>query len=241
MNNNSEGHTVKQYDAELAHLHERVQTMGRQVLALVNDAVLAFNTLDLQLAQSVIGRDHAIDELERYIDAEVIRLLARRAPLGGDLRRIMTVSKSASDLERIADEAVRIGSTVIQHFGSEGLELSRQLRRNVNTMMKRATACLQGALHLFDDDGESPAETLAGRQRAAGDEFESELRRLMTYAMEDPRTIGPVMNIVLVFKSLERIAHYAENLIEYVLLESNAEGATLPPPQRGRGQDDEPS
>jgi len=241
MNNNSEGHTVKQYDAELAHLHDRLQTMGRQVLDLVNDAVLAFTTLDLPLAQSVIGRDHAIDELERYIDAEVIRLLARRAPLGGDLRRIMTVSKSASDLERIADEAVRIGSTVLQHFASEGLDLSRQLRRNVNAMMKSATACLEGALGLFDGDGENPAETLASLPRKASDEFESELRRLMTYAMEDPRTLGPVLNIVLVFKSLERIAHYAENLVEYVLLEIHPEGTTLPQPQWGRGQDDEPS
>jgi phosphate transport system protein len=240
MNKPTEGHTVKEYDNELAHLQDRVQAMGRQVLELVDDAVLAFNTLDLSLAQSVIGRDHAIDELERYIDAEVIRLLARRAPLGGDLRRIMTVSKSASDLERIADEAVRIGSTVLQHFGSEGLELSRQLRRNVNTMMKRAKACLEGALDLFDGEGESPAEALAGLQRAAGDEFESELRRLMTYAMEDPRTIGPVMNIVLVFKSLERIADYAENLIEYVLLEGDTERSTVAQPHVEPGRQNEP-
>jgi phosphate transport system protein len=240
MTSQADGHTIKQYDAELAHLHDRLQTMGRQVLDLVDDAVLAFNTLDLGLAQSVMGRDHAIDELERYIDGEVIRLLARRAPLGGDLRRIMTVSKSASDLERIADEAVRISSTVLQHFGSEGLELSRQLRRNVNSMMKSATACLKGALDLLDGHGESPADTLAGRQRTAGDDFESELRRLMTYAMEDPRTIGPVMNIVLVFKSLERIAHYAENLIEYVLLEDDAERYFVPPPQVTPGQQNDP-
>jgi phosphate transport system protein len=236
MNTRSEGHTVKQYDNELTDLHKRLQAMGRQVLQLVDDAVLAFNTLDLSLAESVLGRDHAIDELERCIDAEVIRLLARRAPLGSDLRRIMTVSKSASDLERIADEAVRIGSTVLQYFGSEGLELSRQLRRNVNTMTKSATACLRGALDLLDGNGDKPAETLTLLQRKAGEDFQSELRRLMTYAMEDPRTIGPVMNIVLVFKSLERIADYAENLIEYVLLEGDAERSTVSQPQAEPGQ-----
>jgi phosphate transport system protein len=239
MKGNAEGHTVKQYDTELAHLRDLVQEMGRQVLGLVDDAVLAFSQIDLTLAQSVMGRDHAIDELERHIDAEVIRLLARRAPLAGDLRRIMTFSKSASDLERIADEGVRIGSTVLQHFGGQGLDLSRQLRRSINAMTTVATSRLKAALGLFnDDDGEGRLE-IAPEFQSKGGEFQSELRRLMTYAMEDPRTIGAVMNIALVFKSLERIAHYSENLIEYVLQESDVNRAATPQRDEYPGQQDD--
>jgi phosphate transport system protein len=239
MKGNADGHTVKQYDTELAHLRDLVQEMGRQVLGLIDDAVQAFNQLDVTLAQSVMGRDRVIDELERHIDAEVIRLLARRAPLAGDLRRIMTFSKSASDLERIADEGVRIGSAVLQHFGARGLDLSRQLKRSINAMTTVATSSLKAALGLFnDDDVERRLET-APEFQSKGEEFQSELRRLMTYAMEDPRTIGAVMNIALVFKSLERIAHYSENLIEYVLQESDVNRVATPPRDEHPGRQDD--
>ncbi|MBM4200495.1 MAG: phosphate signaling complex protein PhoU [Gammaproteobacteria bacterium] len=237
MNEPSEGHTVKRYDTELAHLHDLASAMGQLVLGLVHDAVRAFKGVDLTLAQSVMGRDAEIDRLELVIDREVITLLARRAPLGGDLRWIIAISKSVSDLERTADEAVRIARTVIQQFGSGSRDVSRQVMGHVAGITNMAIDSLQDALKLLESRSEEQAEALIAKQRAIDEEFQSELRRLMTYVLEDARTIGPIISVMLIIKSLERIGHYAQNLAEYALfqIEGDARGAQHPPDRDGSG------
>lgn len=223
MNELIEGHTFKRYDGELSHLHYLVLEMGALVLSQVREAVVAFKSRDLALARRVVTRDSEVDRLEVQADAEIVKLIARHSPVGSDLRMVMAVSKSVSDLERIGDEAVRIAGLVIQMFGSESSDPSSQLARDVNGMGTMAMASLQSAVELFDVWSEEKARAVIERHREMEEEFQSDLRRLITYILEDSRNIGVAISLVLVIKSLERIGHHAQNLAEYVIFQVKGE------------------
>lgn len=215
----AEGHTYRRYDGELNHLHFMVLEMGGLVLAQVREALVAFKTRDVMMAQRVVTRDGAVDRLEVEADEEIAKLIARHSPVGNDLRMVIAVSKSVSDLERIGDEAVRIAGLVIQLFGHEGGDPNSQLVRDVDRIGGLAVSGLQCALEVFDVWDERKARSVIEKQREMEQEFQSELRRLLTYVMEDARLIGFAINVVLAIKSLERIGHHAQNLAEYVVYE----------------------
>jgi phosphate transport system protein len=218
-----EGHTIKRYDGELNQLHHLLLEMGERVLAQLREALAAFNERDLRKAQQVVASDHLIDQMEVQADDEVVKLLARRAPLGGDLRLVIAVSKGISDLERIGDEAVRIAGLVIHLFGQEGSDPGRQLLRDVNRMADIALRALQDSLKVCEDWDEKKARQVIDDYRELDEEFQSDLRRLMTYVMEDARNVGYAITVVLVIKSLERIGHHAQSLAEYVVFQVKGE------------------
>ena len=223
MNELIEGHTFKRYDGELSHIHYLVLEMGTLVISQVREALAAFKGRDLALAQKVVNRDSVVDRLEVQADEEIVKLLARRSPLGSDLRLVMAVSKSVSDLERMGDEAVRIAGLVMQIFGNDSSDPNSQLVRDVNGMGALAMTSLQGAVELFDVWSEEKARAVIERHREMEEEFQSDLRRLMTYILEDSRNIGVAISVVLVIKSLERIGHHARNLAEYVIFQVKGE------------------
>ena len=143
MNQHAEGHTVRRYDGEQGDLHGRLVAMGRLVLRQVKDAVEAFQGRDAALAQQVISLDHEVDQLEVATDGEIVDIIARRSPLGSDLRWVLAVSKSVSDLERIGDEAVKLAGVVIQLFTSAGSAPGNELMRHVNAMGGLAVSSLE--------------------------------------------------------------------------------------------------
>lgn len=215
----TEGHTYRRYDGELNHLHFLVLEMGGLVLSQVRDALAAFRTRDVLLAQRVVTKDGAVDRLEVEADDEIAKLIARHSPVGNDLRMVIAVSKSVSDLERIGDEAVRIAGLVIQLFGHESGDPNGQLVRDVDRIGGLALSSLQCAVEVFDVWDERKALSVIEKHRELDLEFQSELRRLLTYVMEDARLIGFAINVVLAIKSLERIGHHAQNLAEYVVFQ----------------------
>jgi phosphate transport system protein len=215
----TEGHTYRRYDGELNHLHFLVLEMGGLVLSQVRDALTAFRTRDVLLAQRVVTKDGAVDRLEVEADEEIAKLIARHSPVGNDLRMVIAVSKSVSDLERIGDEAVRIAGLVIQLFGHESGDPSGQLVRDVDRIGGLALSSLHCAVEVFDVWDERKALSVIDKHRELDLEFQSELRRLLTYVMEDARLIGFAINVVLAIKSLERIGHHAQNLAEYVVFQ----------------------
>jgi len=223
LNELVEGHTFKRYDGELGHLHYLVLEMGALVLCQVREALAAFKNRDLALARKVVTRDSEVDRLEVEADDEIVKLIARRSPVGSDLRMVMAVSKSVSDLERIGDEAVRIAGLVIQIFGTESSDPNSQLVRDVNGMGAMAMCSLQSAVEIFDVWNEEKARAVIARHREMDEEFQSGLRRLATYIMEDSRNIGFAISIILVIKSLERIGHHAQNLAEYAIFQVKGE------------------
>jgi phosphate transport system protein len=223
MDNLIEGHTVKRYDGELNHLHYLILEMGGLVLAQVREALTAFRTRNTALAHKVVAMDNEVDRLELAADDEIVKLIAKRCPVSSDLRMVIAVSKSVSDLERIGDEAVRIAGLVIHLFGDEGSDPNSQMLRDVNRMGELAVNSLQHAVEVFDVWDEAKAIKVIDGQREMDEEFQADLRRLMTYVLEDTRNIGFAISVVLVIKSLERIGHHAQNLAEYVIFQVRGE------------------
>ena len=223
MDKQIEGHIFKRYDGELSHLHYLVLEMGGLVLAQVRDALAAFKARDTALAHRVVAMDNEVDRLEVATDNEIVQLIAKRCPVSSDLRMVMAVSKSVSDLERIGDEAVRIAGLVVQLFGHEGSDPNSQMLRDVNRMGDMALASLQHAVEVFDVWDEQKALAVIAGHREMDEEFQADLRRLMTYVLDDTRNIGFAISVVLVIKSLERIGHHAQNLAEYVIFQVRGE------------------
>lgn len=212
-----EGHTFKRYDGELGHLHYLVLEMGGLVVNQLRDALEAFKVRDLPLAQKVVALDAEVDRLEVAADDEIVQLIAKRCPVSADLRLVMAVSKSVSDLERIGDEAVRIAGLAIQIFGPEGGDPNIRMLRDVNRMGEMALTSLWQAIEVFDQWDESKARQVIENYREMDEEFQSDLRHLLTYVLEDTRNIGYAIGVVLVIKALERIGHHAQNLAEYAI------------------------
>lgn len=223
MSETFEGHIFKRYDGELHHLHYLVLEMGGLVLNQVTTALAAFRDRDAALAQKVVAWDREVDQLEVQADHEIVNLIARRCPKASDLRMVMAVSKSISDLERTGDEAVRIAGLVIQLFGPDGSKPCLPLLRGVNTMGELAVASLREALGLFDAWDEKKALEVIRRYRDMDEEFRADLRLLMTYVIEDARNFGFAISVVLVIKALERIGHHAHNLAENVFFQVKGE------------------
>ena len=215
------GHTIKRYDGELAHLHLLVLEMGGLVLSQLNDALTAFKTQNTCLAQHIVSRDAAVDNLEVKADQEIIHIIARRCPVASDLRVVITVSKSVSDLEKIGDEAVRIAGLLDDLVGRDKMSLDPRITREIDRIGALAIGNFQSALELFDVWDEAKALRVVDGHRQMNNEFQAELQRLMSYIMEETLEIGRAVRLVLVVKSLDRIAHHAQNLAEYVLFEMN--------------------
>jgi phosphate transport system protein len=218
-----EGHIFKRYDGELNHLHYLVLEMGGLVINQVHDALLAFKTRDCALARRVVDLDGEVDRLEVGADDEIVELLVRRCPVSSDLRLVIAVSKGVSDLERIGDEAVRIAGLVVQLFGQEGADPNSRMLRDVDRMGGMALASLRQAVEVFDVWDEAKALHVIASHQEMDEEFQSDLRHLLTYVLEDTRNIGYAIGVVLVIKALERIGHHAQNLAEYAIFQVRGE------------------
>jgi phosphate transport system protein len=219
MDKLSEGHSIRRYDGELDYLRFIVLEMGGLVVNQVDKALVAFKNRDTDLAHKVVSLDSEVDRLEVQADDEIAKIIARRSPVSSDLRMVMAVSKSVSDLERIGDEAVRIAGLIIQLFGGENSDPNSQFLRDVNRIGKIASLGLRNAVEIFDVWDEKKALQVIESHRQMEEEFQDDLRRVMTYVLEDYRNIGSAIVEVLIIKALERICHHAQNLAEYVVFQ----------------------
>jgi phosphate transport system regulatory protein PhoU len=211
------GHIVKRFDSELFHLRGLVLEMGGLVLDQIVKAVKALHDKDLEAARQVITRDHEVNALEVKTDEECVSLLARRAPMASDLRAIMSASKALTDLERIGDKAKKIARLTIHIYDSESSTPNQKLLRDVDSMSKLAESMLRASLDAFDRlDLEKAVELYQGDAELDA-EFQSALRRLVTFILEDARTVGHAMNVLFIIKALERVGDHAKNIAEQVI------------------------
>jgi phosphate transport system protein len=217
MTHSLEGHTVHRYDGELNNLHLRVLEMGGLVLDQVRHALRALQDKDTGFANTVLEREHEVDNLELEIDDDVITMIAKRGPVARDLRIIMSISKTITDLERIGDEAARIGHIAKAIYESERSAPSGHLMRDVIKMAQLGVEMLQEALEAFDSLNATHARALVCRENELDLEFQSSLRRLATFLLEDARNVGHAIHIVLLIKCIERIGDHARNIAEYII------------------------
>ena len=214
MQMNSE-HTSKQFDAELEGLRARVLKMGGLVEEQIKHAIEALMAGNMELADTVEENDHKVNAYEVEIDEEVSTIIARRQPAAGDLRMLMTVVKTSTDLERIGDEADKIARMARLIYADDRLQLPRTAE--IRHMSHMALQMLRDSLDAFARLDLATSAEVVRQDRSVDEEFRGILRHLITYMMEDPRTISLCIEILFVAKAMERIGDHAKNISEYVV------------------------
>ena len=207
-------HISQQFDEELEDIRTRVMAMGGLVEQQLSDAVSALGNIDAELAEVVITNDYKINAMEVAIDEECVQILARRQPAAGDLRLVIAVIKTITDLERIGDEAERVGRMAL-HFAETGGE--SKMLVGMSHLGEHVRSMLHDALDAFARMDTNAAVTVAKQDAKADREYESILRELITYMMEDPRAIPNVLDVMWSARALERIGDRARNICEYVI------------------------
>ncbi|MHB1359478.1 MAG: phosphate signaling complex protein PhoU [Rhodocyclaceae bacterium] len=207
-------HTLKQFDTELQQLRGKVLQLGGLVERQITQAMAAFANADLALCEQVIGTDHEVNRLEVEIDEDCVHIIARRQPAARDLRMIMAVIKTIADLERIGDEAKKIAKKTRAMYSGDLTYVPRiELRHSADIVV----AMLRQSLDAFAREDCSVAAEVARRDKEVNAEFKAATRQLITYMMEDPRTITRALELLFIAKSIERIGDHAKNISEYVV------------------------
>jgi phosphate transport system protein len=217
MPNHKDVHTVKRFDQELGHLRGLIMEMGGLVEEQINQAVTALYDEDIGLARQIIERDHKVNALEVKADEEIANIIALRQPMASDLRMIMALSKTVTDLERNGDEAERIAQMIVRAYNDSGSAPQTRLLRDILQMSKLASDMLHGCLDALARLDVEQALRITKGDRELDEAFSDALRRLATFMMEDPRTIGHAINVIFIIRSLERIGDHSKNIAEYVV------------------------
>lgn len=208
-------HTSKQYDADLATIRGSVLNMGGLVETQVSRAIEALKSGEVDLAEQVLAAEERINALQVQVDEQCDQIIVKRQPTAVDLRMVMMFIKTVNDLERIGDEAKKIALKAQKIHTSERLALVRF--HDVSRVSEIARQMLQMSLDSLARLDVNAAAEVVSRDEALDQEFLAILRQLISYMMEDPRTISSALEIVFIAKSIERIGDHAKNIAEYVV------------------------
>ncbi|MBP6710658.1 MAG: phosphate signaling complex protein PhoU [Propionivibrio sp.] len=207
-------HTSKNFDLELESLRTRVLEMGGMAEQQVLKSIEGLYSGDRPLLEAVIRDDDRINQMEIEIDALCNQVIAKRQPTAIDLRMVVSVLKAISDLERVGDKARKIARLGISLANqSTGGTLNVELTHMAETALKMLRLALDGFARL-DVSLVTEAMRLDAQVNA---EYQSVARQLITYMMEDPRTITRSLDIMSIAKAIERIGDHATNIAEYVI------------------------
>ena len=207
-------HISRQYNAELEEIRSRVLQMGGLVEQQIDQALNALVRGDTALGESVIMDDTKVNKLEVTIDEECNQIIARRQPAASDLRLVVAVIKTITDLERIGDEAEKIARMAVslaheerpKNNYAEILALGQHVRQMVHDALDAfARLDIEAALHTAREDYKIDQK------------YEGVMRQMITFMMEDPRTISRMLNVIWAARALERIGDHARNICEYII------------------------
>lgn len=213
-------HISQQYNIELEAIRTHLSEMGGMAQRQVNDAIQALIDADVERAEQVVRADLKVNSMEMAIDEECIRILARRQPAASDLRLVIAVTKAITDLERVGDEATKIARQAIA-MNKDGLAPRGYIEvRHIGGNVARM---LQDALDAFARLDMNLALTVVQTDKQVDMEYSTAMRELVTFMIEDPRSITRVLNIMWSLRALERIGDHARNLAQYVIYLVNGE------------------
>ena len=208
-------HSSKQYDMDLETIRSKVLLMGGLVESQFQDAVASFRSGNVAQAEQIIKADENVNNLEVSLDDACSHLIVKRQPAANDLRTVMATIKVITDLERIGDESSKIaraaksiserGVTAINHY------------ETIRVMAESAGNMLHDALDAFARLDGKQAIKLIAQDQEVDHEFRSVMRMLITFMMEDPRTISSALDTLWVAKAIERVGDHAKNIAEYVI------------------------
>jgi phosphate transport system protein len=197
------------YSEELQSINGLVVELG---LDQLRRSVQTLKDEDTKEAGQVIDRDRELNEIDVRADEEIIRLIAKRQPMAKDLRDILTVQKIITDLERVGDEARKFANLTIHFYDNGKPPPSNEILKDIYAMAGFVDEMLSMSLEAFIKVGSKLALTVIGLEMRLFDEFRGALRRLSTFIMEDARSVGRVVDIVLAIRALERIGCHAKNI-----------------------------
>jgi phosphate transport system protein len=208
-------HIFKQYDAELEAVRAKVLEMGALVEQQIVDALDALTGTNIKLAKNVIKKDHMVNALEVQVDEDCSHIIARRQPTAGDLRMVLMMIKTITDLERIGDEATKVA-----RFALKAAESNQKLTPRfveIKAMANSARDMLHMALDAFARSDATKVIEIAHMDEEVDEQYQAAIRQLITFMLEDPRTISISLEVLFVAKAVERIGDHAKNISEYVV------------------------
>ena len=207
-------HISRRYSAELEDIRTRVLHMGGLVEQQIIDAMAALVKGDAQLGDEVIKNDYKVNKMDVTIDEECNQIIARRQPTASDLRLVMAVIKTITDLERIGDEAEKIGRMAVRLAVEER---PKDGYMEVHSLGNHVRQMVHDALDAFARLDMEAALQVAREDRQVDKEYDGLMRQMITFMMEDPRAISRVLNVMWAMRAIERIGDHARNICEYVI------------------------
>jgi len=208
-------HIFKQYDAELEAVRSKVLEMGSLVEQQIVDALESLVSSNPKLAEAVIKKDHQVNALEVQVDEDCSHIIARRQPAAGDLRMVLMMIKTITDLERIGDEAAKIARFTLKTVETDRMWTPRF--SEIRTMANLAREMLHMSLDAFARSDATKVLPIAQMDEQVDDQYQMTIRQLITFMLEDPRTISMSLEVLFVSKAIERIGDHAKNISEYVV------------------------
>ena len=207
-------HISRRFNKDIEDLRNSVLAMGGVVEVQLSRAITAIVTGDSELGLQVAEDDYKVNELEVSIDEECSRILATRAPAASDLRLIVAIIKTITDLERIGDEAEKIGFLASK---LAGMDRPPDSYRELKTLGTHVSHMVRDAMNAFARLDVDEAFEVVREDEDVDQEYNAIQRQCITFMMEDPRSIKRVMNVTWTARSLERIGDHAKNICEYVI------------------------
>jgi phosphate transport system protein len=210
--NPSKDHIIKSYDDELGRLTGEIVRMGELSITQLEAAIDVVERRDERAAQHVVNNDEAIDQLEQEISHDVVRLLALRAPMAGDLRNVFAALRIAADIERIGDYAANVAKrsiplSMVAPVGPVG---------GLEHLAELAAVEVRDVLQAYRDRDAERAYQVWKDDAVLDEAYTGYFRQLLTYMMEDPRNITPCTHLLFMAKNIERIGDHATNIAENV-------------------------
>ena len=208
-------HTHKQFDTELEDLREKVLLMGGKVENQLSKAIQALTKADVELSDLVVEEDNSVNSLELEIDENLSSIIARRQPIAIDLRTLLAISKITTDLERIGDESSKIARMTKLIYKSEHLQFPKVTI--VKSIGNLASDMLQKSLDSFARLDVKTSFSVLESDYEVNEQFQLIIRKLITFVLEDPRTISAALELLTVAKAFERIGDHSKNISEHVV------------------------
>ncbi|NCN69843.1 MAG: phosphate signaling complex protein PhoU [Betaproteobacteria bacterium] len=216
-----EKHLSSQFDAELSSVSVRVMEMGGLVESQINQAIYALAQFNGEAANQVLAAEVKVNAMDVEIDREISNIIALRQPAARDLRLLIALSKTTANLERVGDEAEKIGRMVLSIIRSGAPRSLPSLELRVESDL--AAGLLRKALDAFARLDVTAAMAILKEDDHIDREFDGFVRKLITYMMEDPRMISPSLDLLFIAKAIERIGDHAKNIAEFVVYVAKGE------------------
>lgn len=207
-------HISKQFNEELHEARNKMLEMGGLVEQQVSKAITAIMSRDSELAIEVIESDKKVNDMEMLIDEECMLILARRQPAATDLRMVLTILRAVHDLERMGDEACKVAKAAEKLSSLGGIGRSYLEIKHIG---EHVTRMVHDSLDAFARLDSQQAIAVAEEDRSVDLEYGTAMRSLVTYMMEDPRSISAVQEVLWSLRSLERVGDHANNIAEHVI------------------------